>query len=377
MQWGQVAVEYFDGILRKCRYGRHEAQRILSLLHGYPKKDGLAAMQRGIQYHAFGYQSLERILAHVGTPKANWELLSQREQEALQRITESTRVEARPRKEYQQLIDQGNQDKQHEQTNQPQTNQPQTDQREKILQYLEILKVKLNQEQLDSFLQQHTKGSLSVSELLAKFLEQPANASQELSILSRIRRAGFPTEATLESYDWTRNPNTIRREPFSELATGEFIRRKENVAFVGLSGLGKTHLMQGVARKCCSLGYRVKYETSASLIEVLNQARAVKRLTPKVRQYCSYELLIIDEFGFEKLERKEVPDALSLLYKVIDGRNRRSSTAIITNVSFDDWTEYLGDPPMTMALLDRVVDQTNLITFAGDSIRKPKKKPEK
>ena len=153
----------------------------------------------------------------------------------------------------------------------------------------------MNQEQLDSFLQQHTKGTLSVSELLAKFLEQPANASQESSILSRIRRASFPTEATLESYDWTRNPNTIRREPFYELSTGEFIRRKENLAFVGLSGLGKTHLMQGVARKCCALGYRVKYETSASLIETLNQARAVKRLTPKVRQYCSYELLIIDE----------------------------------------------------------------------------------
>ena len=177
----------------------------------------------------------------------------------------------------------------------------------------------MNQEQLDSFLQHHTKAALPVSELLAKFLEQPANASQESSIQARIRRAGFPTEATLESYDWTRNPETIHREPFFELATGEFLRRKENVAFVGNSGLGKTHLMQGVARKCCALGYRVRYETSGSLIE-------------------------------------EVPDALSLHYKVIDGRNRRSSTAIITNVSFDDWTEYLGDPPLTMALLDRVVD---------------------
>ena len=105
-QWGQVALEYFDGILRKCRNGRHEAQRILSLLYGYPKKDGLAAMQRGIEYHAYGYQSLERILAYFGTPKANWELLSQREQEALQRITESTRVEARSSKEYQRLIEQ-------------------------------------------------------------------------------------------------------------------------------------------------------------------------------------------------------------------------------------------------------------------------------
>jgi transposase len=104
-QWGQVAVEYFDGILRKCRNGRHEAQRILSLLHGYLKKDGLAAMQHGIQYHAYGYQSLERILSHLGMPKPNWELLSQREQEALQRIMESTRVKARSSKEYQQLID--------------------------------------------------------------------------------------------------------------------------------------------------------------------------------------------------------------------------------------------------------------------------------
>ena len=117
------------------------------------------------------------------------------------------------------------------------------------------------------------------------------------------------------------------------------------------------------------MGYRVRYETSASLIETLNEARAVKALASRVRQYCSWDLLIIDEFGFEKLERKEVPDALSLLYKVIDGRNRKSSTAIITNVSLDDWTEYLGDPPLTMALLDRALDRVIPITFTGESIR--------
>jgi len=116
---GPVALEYFEGILRKCRNSRHESQRILALLYGYPKKDGLAAMQRGIQYHAYGYQSLERILAHTGTPKPNWELLSEREQEALQRITESTRVEARSSKEYQQLFNQEKTDPSHDQA--PQT----------------------------------------------------------------------------------------------------------------------------------------------------------------------------------------------------------------------------------------------------------------
>lgn len=249
--------------------------------------------------------------------------------------------------------------------------------REAILQYLEILKLKMTEEQLDQFLQQYGQVALSISELLAKFLEGPASTSQEAAVLARIKKGAFPTEATLESYDWTRNPKTIRKETFLELATGQFIQRKENAAFVGASGLGKTHLIQGVGRKCCALGYRVRYETSASLIEKLNQARAIKALTPKVRHYCSYDLLIIDEFGFEKLERKEVPDALSLLYKVIDGRNRRSSTAIVTNVNLEDWTDYLGDPPMTMALLDRIVDQTNVIMFQGDSIRKPKGRIDK
>ena len=122
-QWGQAGSEYFDGLLRKCRYGKHEAQRVLTLLHGYPKKDGLSAMERGIQYHAYGYQSLERILAHLGTPKAAWEILSGREQEALEKLTESTRVEARRSEEYQQQLEESQDDGQQRQTEPQSTEQ--------------------------------------------------------------------------------------------------------------------------------------------------------------------------------------------------------------------------------------------------------------
>jgi hypothetical protein len=122
--WGQIGLDYFEGLLRKCRYGRHEALRVLSLLHGYPHQDGLAAMHRAIQYHAYGYQSLERILAHFGTPKAKWEVLSEREQEALQRLTESARVEARRSNEYQQLFDLQSKAEEDGQTDQPPREDP-------------------------------------------------------------------------------------------------------------------------------------------------------------------------------------------------------------------------------------------------------------
>ena len=122
--WGQVGLDYFAGVQQRCRQGRYEAQRILSLLHGFPHQDGLAAMGRGIQYHAYGYQSLERILAHFGTPKANWEILSQSEQETLQRLTESTRVEARKSQEYQRLLELHSKAEDDGQTEQPPREDP-------------------------------------------------------------------------------------------------------------------------------------------------------------------------------------------------------------------------------------------------------------
>ena len=185
----------------------------------------------------------------------------------------------------------------------------------------------------------------------------------------RIRQAGFPTSATLESFDWAFNAKTIPRAPIEELATGEFLARRDNIAFVGMSGLGKSHLIQGIGRACCVLGYRVRYLTSASLLEDLTAAAGVKALPAKIRYYRSFDLLIIDEFGFDRLERREYPESPSLLYKVVDSRNGRGSTAFVTNVDFRDWTEYLGDPPLVMALLDRVVDRAIALRFEGKSYR--------
>ncbi len=91
------------------------------------------------------------------------------------------------------------------------------------------------------------------------------------------------------------------------------------------SGLGKSHIIESLGRRCCAAGYRVLYSKSAALIELLNKARATKSLPQQVRKLRAYDWLIIDEFGFEKLERSEISDALSLLYKVIDARLGRST----------------------------------------------------
>ena len=241
--------------------------------------------------------------------------------------------------------------------------------RQQILRHLETLKIPLTHEQIDEILSDGAKSKLSQLQILERLLAVPANLRRERGIERRLKNARFRDPATFESFDWTFNEKTIDQVQFDELGAGDFIERGDNVVFVGESGLGKSHLIQSVGRRCCVLGYRVRYVTSAELLEELTAASGDKTLLSKVRQYRHFDLLIIDELGFDKLERREYPESSSLLYKVIDSRSRRGSTALVTNIDFKDWSDYLGDPPLAMALLDRVVDGAIIHKFEGKSYR--------
>ena len=234
---------------------------------------------------------------------------------------------------------------------------------------METLKIPLTNEQIDEILSAGAKSKLTQLQLLERLLGAPANLRRERGIERRLKNARFRDPATFESFDWTFNQKTIDQVQFEELGAGDFIERGDNVVFVGESGLGKSHLIQSVGRRCCVLGYRVRYVTSAELLEELTAASGDKTLPGKVRQYRRFDLLIIDELGFDKLERREYPESSSLLYKVIDSRSRRGSTALVTNIDFKDWSDYLGDPPLAMALLDRVVDGAIIHKFEGKSYR--------
>jgi DNA replication protein DnaC len=222
---------------------------------------------------------------------------------------------------------------------------------------------------VDELLAAADKSKLSHLQLLERFLSVPAQERWERSVERRLRLARFRDPGTFESFDWDFNRRTIDQVFFEELGTGQFVQRRDHLVFVGDSGLGKSHLIQAIGRRCCAVGYGVRYTTSAELLEDLIRASGERTLPSRVRYYTRFDLLIIDEFGFDKLERLEYPESPSLLYKVIDSRNRRGSTALITNIEFKHWTDYLGDPPLAMALLDRVVDGAIIYRFKGKSYR--------
>jgi DNA replication protein DnaC len=246
---------------------------------------------------------------------------------------------------------------------------PATDLREQILQDFHTLNVPLRPEQLDAVLTRAEQEGLSHLEFVRLLVGEQASERRDRSTAKRLRDACFREQPTLAEFDWQFNAASIDRVQMEDLATADFIRRRQNVVFVGQSGVGKSHIIQAVGRAACALGYRVRYVTSAELLQDLTASLADQTLPERLRYYARFDLLILDEFGFDRIERLEARQAASLLYKVIDARSQQRSTALVTNIDFDAWGEYLGDAPLAMAFLDRVVDGAIIVKIKGKSYR--------
>jgi DNA replication protein DnaC len=166
--------------------------------------------------------------------------------------------------------------------------------RDRCLGHCATLGIPLEGASLDELLTKAEKESLSHLHFLDLLLGAQADARRERTVARRIREARFADNKTLEGFNWQFNPKTFDRVQIEELASGDFIRRRNNLIMVGWSGIGKSHIIQALGQKVCVQGYRVVYRTSAELLSDLTASLADKTLPIRLRYYARPDLLIID-----------------------------------------------------------------------------------
>ncbi|MBV5330253.1 MAG: ATP-binding protein [Chlorobium sp.] len=71
---------------------------------------------------------------------------------------------------------------------------------------------------------------------------------------------------------------------------------------------------------------------------------------------------------FDRLEQHDAANAC-LFHKVIDGHYCKGSTIITTNIDFKQLGDYLGDPVITTATVDRMIHHSIIISIQGPSWR--------
>ena len=217
--------------------------------------------------------------------------------------------------------------------------------------------------------EQAIKEKLSYIEFFELLIEDEMSNRRDNSYKKRTAKARFPSFKTLEEYDFNFQPK-LNRQQIYNLATGEYIRKKENIVFVGPPGTGKTHLSISLGIKALLQGYKVLFTSVSEMMETLFEAKADNSYHRKLKYYLTPDLLILDELGFRQLS----DNIVDLFYEIISKRYEKGSLIITSNKSFDDWGSIFHDRILATAILDRIVHHCHLILIKGDSFRMKQQK---
>ena len=87
-------------------------------------------------------------------------------------------------------------------------------------------------------------------------------------------------------------------------------------------------------------------------------------------QSGKYDLLIRDDFGLQPMDDKT---RLAML-QIIEERYERKSVIIASQLPITKWYDYIGDPTLADAIMDRLVANASKIELKGDSMRQKLKK---
>lgn len=218
--------------------------------------------------------------------------------------------------------------------------------------------------QADDLLRAAREGAWSYEEFLSQLMVGELTQRRENRLQRLTRIAKFPLPKSLDTFDFKRLPN-LDTDRIWQLASGEFVRRYENVIAIGNPGTGKTHLAIGLGRRLCREGFKVRFYTAAQLVEELSEARETKRLSRLQTQLLKLDVLILDELSYLTFSKAQA----ELLFHVLSDRNERGSVIITTNLEFSRWGELFPDTMLTGALVDRLTHHGHILNMNGDSYR--------
>ena len=237
----------------------------------------------------------------------------------------------------------------------------------RIRTYLKTLKLNRMEGALDEELSRAVKEASPPSELLERLLAKEVGSLTERRIERRIRDSKLPERKLLADFDFVFQKGVDKRQ-IMELATLDFAIRKQGVIIAGNSGAGKSHIAKALLLIGCQKTFRCRYVTASTMLRELLASLADNTLEQKLKRFLSPEILLIDEVGFDRLEQHDARNA-NLFHKVIDGRYCKGSTMITTNIDFKELGDYLGDPVITTATVDRMIHHSIIINIEGPSWR--------
>lgn len=206
---------------------------------------------------------------------------------------------------------------------------------------------------------------LSFEERLAMIIDREVSVRDTKRVDRLLKLSKLKTSsACLEDVDY-RTGRGLEKKLLAALGSGDWIRHHHNCLITGPTGSGKTWLACALGNAACRQGLSVLYVRLPRLFEELRIAHGDGSFGKRLA-LAKTELLLIDDWGLAPPSAKERSDLL----EVLDDRVGTRSTVITSQLPVEHWHDYLGEPTLADAILDRILHSAHKLALAGESMRK-------
>jgi len=235
---------------------------------------------------------------------------------------------------------------------------------ESIKRSLVGLKMPRALEIVDATVRRIERGEVTALEAIDALLAEELTLRENRRVRTALVMARLSTIKTLAGFDFAFQPS-LDKNRILALAELAFIERCEVLHFLGPPGTGKSHLSVALGVEAVKAGRSVYFVTLADLVGALAKAEREGALRQKIRFFCRFSLLIVDEIGYLPV----IPGGGNLFFQLVNARYERGAMILTSNRGFAEWGEVFGDPVVATALLDRLLHHAVVVQIEGSSYR--------